>query len=139
MAGVKSFEELDAWKLSVELRDRIFDETERGPASRDFLFRDQIRDASRSAPRNLAEGFGAFLPREFARFARIARRSLAETHNHLLEARTRRYFPDTATDNLLILCKRALGATTALLRYLDRCDGRSPTSWSYPPDRGGKR
>jgi four helix bundle protein len=136
MPTARTFEELDAWKLSAALRDQVFHATETGPASLDFLFRDQIRDSSRSAPRNLAEGFGAFMPREFARFTRIARRSLVETQNHLLEAQARNYFPDGVSGELLIACRRALGATTRLLRYLDSCDGIPPTGWHHPKKRG---
>jgi four helix bundle protein len=133
VATAKTFEELDAWKLSADLRDRIVEATNRGPASRDLEFRRQIRDASRSAPRNLAEGFGAFHPREFARFTRIARRSLTETRNHLLDAQKQRYFDAEATATLLSLCNRALGATTGLLRYLDSCHGAAPTGWDTEP------
>jgi four helix bundle protein len=136
MATARSVDELDAWKLSAgALRDRIFDATEKGPASRDFPFRDQIRDASRSAPRNLAEGFGAYMPREFARFTRIARRSLVETQNHLLDGHTRKYFTERTTAELLSLCRRALGATTKLLRYLDGCNGKPPTGWKHSTQR----
>jgi four helix bundle protein len=130
MAGVKTFEDLDAWRLSVDLRDRVVELTAGRLVARDVAFCDQIRDSARSAPRNIAEGFGAFRPREFARFARIARRSLHETKNHLLEARKCGYLTEPAADELLRLCSRALGATTGLLRYLEACDGQAPVDWS---------
>ena len=130
MAGVKSFEELDAWRLSVDLRDRIVDEIKKPPAAGDSGFCDQIRDSARSAPRNIAEGFGAYKPREFARFVRIAPRSLMETKNHLLEGQKFKYFNEQAASDMLALCDRALGATTALLKYLDSCHGEAPTDWT---------
>ena len=126
MAVATKFEELDAWQLSVELRDRIIDEIQKPPTVRDVSFCDQIRDAARSGPRNISEGFGAYQPREFARFTRIARRSLMETMNHLLEGRGRKYFVDPLASELLTLCDRALRATTGLLRYLVSCNGRAP-------------
>jgi four helix bundle protein len=129
VAGVKSFEDLDAWKLSVDLRDRVLELTESGRAGRDVRFCEQIRDSASSAPRNIAEGFGAFMPREFARFVRIARKSLMETKNHLLDTRGRRYWSEEQAAKLLVLCNRALGATTALLRYLDSRKGIPPTGW----------
>ena len=130
MAPVKRFEDLHAWRLSVELSDRILEKTGEAPAVRDIDFCRQIRDAVRSAPRNIAEGFGAYRPREFARFARIARRSLMETKNHILEGKRSGYFREPGATELLILCSRALGATTGLLRYLESCDGVAPTDWS---------
>ena len=126
MAGAKSFEELDAWQLSVQLRDRVLPELQKEPASRDFAFCDQIRDSARSPARNIAEGYGAYKPREFARFVRIARRSLMETKNHLLDGQHSKYFKEPLASELITLCNRALGATTRLLQYLDSCNGRVP-------------
>ena len=55
----------------------MFAATEAGAASRDFRFRDQVRDSAASAGRNIAEGFGRFSPGDFARFLRYARASLS--------------------------------------------------------------
>ena len=134
MAGARSFEELDAWRLRVELRDRVLRLSACEAVWRDRAFRAQISDAAASAPRNLTEGFGAFKPREFARFTRIARRSLMETRNHLRDAQTRRYLKDDDSHELITLCNRALGATTSLLKYLDSCQGRAPTGWDTAPE-----
>jgi four helix bundle protein len=60
---VKQYEDLIVWRLSVQVRDEIFRLTQSGEASKDFKFRDQIRESSRSAPRNIAEGFGRFAPK----------------------------------------------------------------------------
>lgn len=120
-----------AWQLSVELRDAIFVLTESGPASRDFRFRDQIRVSSSSAPRNLAEGFDLFNPRQFARHARIARGSLGETKNGLLEGRQKNYFSEADTQRLLTIARRARRATTRLMEYLISCKGIAPTGWSF--------
>jgi len=81
--GIRDFRDLVAWQLSYELKCEVFAFTASGPASKDFKYRDQIRDASASAPRNIAEGFGRFRPREFARYLEYARASLMETQNHL--------------------------------------------------------
>jgi four helix bundle protein len=118
MAGVDRFEDLVAWQLCVALKDAVFELTSTGPSARDFQFRDQIRDATSSAPRLLAEGFGRFQPRDFARFCRMARSSLDETRNHVHDARTKKYFDGNDCDRLLDLDKRASIATTRLLNYL---------------------
>jgi four helix bundle protein len=129
MAGARSFEELDAWKLSVELRDRVLRVSACEVVWRDRSFREQIRDAAASAPRNLAEGFGAFKPREFARFTRIARRSLMETRSHLRDAHTRRYLQNGDSEELITLCNRALGATTGLLKTWTAAKAGHPPAW----------
>ncbi len=83
MSVAKRYEDLHVWRLSVDLRDRVIELTSTGRAASDFAFRDQIRDSARSAPRNIAEGFGRFNPRPFAQYLRIARGSLQETRSHL--------------------------------------------------------
>jgi four helix bundle protein len=127
MATARRFEDLEAWQLSVELRDRILHIS---PAFRgDQAFLGQIKDAACSAPRNLAEGFGLFKPRAFARHARIARGSLVETQNHLRDALSREWLTPDEARALLQLNDRAIGATTRLLKYLDSCAGEAPTGW----------
>lgn len=131
MAGVKNFEDLTAWQLSAELRDRILALTDDSPAICDEKFKRDIRRSARSAPSNLSEGFGAFYPREFARFGRIARRSLMETRNHLGDARKQKYFPEKHIKELIHLTYRAQKCTTRLIRYLDSCKGRPPAGWDF--------
>jgi hypothetical protein len=43
--------------------------------------------SARSSPANIAEGFGRFGNKEFARFVRIARGSQEEVLNHFIDAR----------------------------------------------------
>jgi len=126
MAGVKRYEDLVCWQLSYELQQQVFAITE---TCHDFDFRSQIRDSARSAPRNIAEGFGRFEPREFRRFLRIARGSLTETHHHLRDGRDQGYLDDATHDRLSKLTVRATIATTRLMNYLERHQrsrGRTP-------------
>jgi four helix bundle protein len=118
MAGARKYEELIAWKLSVELRDLVYALTERGPAAMDFKFRSQIRDAASSAPRNIAEGFVRFHPSEFAPFVNVAKGSLAETQNHLQHGRERHYFDESEFTRAWRLSCRTVRATSGLHRYL---------------------
>jgi four helix bundle protein len=133
MAGARTYEELEAWQLSRDLRDAVFTLTESGPAVRDRAFRNQIRRSSSSPPANIAEGFGRFKPREFAHFVRIARASLVETRNHIQDGSTKGYFKPDETTRLLNLQERASMVSTRLLRYLDSCKGKAPTGWSAEP------
>jgi four helix bundle protein len=85
----RSFRELVAWQLAFELNERVQKLIKSGSASKDFKFRDQLADSARSAPRNIAEGFGRFNPTEIAQFVDYARGSLDETENHLRTPGTR--------------------------------------------------
>ena len=107
----------------MELRQAVFAFTAAGPAFQDLKFRDQIREATRSATNNIAEGFARFTPREFRRFLSIARGSLTEAHNQLQIAHECRYLADDEYERLSLLAARAATATTRLMRYLDSGHG----------------
>ncbi|MET0214239.1 MAG: four helix bundle protein, partial [Vicinamibacterales bacterium] len=56
--GARSFDELDTWQLSNELKLGVYELIRKPIVQRDLDFRDQMQDSARSAPRNIAEGFG---------------------------------------------------------------------------------
>jgi len=53
VAVAKRYQDLICWQLADELEQLVFELTATGPASRDLKFRDQIRDSSSSATRNM--------------------------------------------------------------------------------------
>jgi four helix bundle protein len=114
----KSFRELVAWQLAVELRDRVLPLLKTGPAARDFRFCDQLADSVRSVPRNIAEGFGRYNPAEIARFIDFARGSLDETENHLRDGVTSSYFPPETAGALILLLARCRTALNHWQTYL---------------------
>jgi four helix bundle protein len=116
--GVARFTELDAWKLSKELQRAVLQLLDRPPLAHNFALRDQLDDAASSPPRNIAEGFGRFDAREFAHLLKVALGSLAETQNHLIDARERGYVTQDELDRCNVLAKRAIAATTRLRAYL---------------------
>jgi len=113
--GVRDFRDLVCWQLSYELKCEVFAFTAIGPASRDFKYRDQIRDSSAAAPRNITEGFGRYRPREFARFLEFARASLMETQSSLIDGRDNGYLSPTLYSRLANLARAALKVTTNLM------------------------
>ena len=129
MAGWTAVEEIEAYRLSVELRDAIIDLTSDGPVTRDYKFRDQIRDSAASAARNLSEGFDRFEHPQFAHLANVAKGSLGETKTALEDGHKRGYFTREETARLCKVAKRAAKATAGLIRYLQR----TPTPKCRPP------
>jgi four helix bundle protein len=109
---------LIAWQLADELRTLIFQMTATGPAATEFRFRSQIRDSISAGCRNLAEGFYRFEHREFAQFTRIARGSLGETRDLLVEGGMAGYFQTDQLQRAQNLEKRAMVAVSRLHRYL---------------------
>ena len=127
--AVRRFEDLVAWQLAFELQREVFAFTAIGAAWRDANYRDQIRDASASATRNTAEGFGRFRPREFARFLEIAHGSLDETKSHLHDGFQRTYLSSFEHERLVRIAIRALAANARLGQYLRGCGGPG-SSWA---------
>ena len=120
MAGFKKFEDIVAWQLSYQLKVRVDEFLGRPEFKRKFKFADQLSDSVRSAPRNIAEGhMRGFKHKEFAQFLRIARGSLGEVLNHLLDARDQRLITDDELVSAERLAKRAIKASTSLIRYLE--------------------
>ena len=112
---MRDFRELVCWQLSYELKCEVLAFIENGPASKDLKYRDQLKDSASSAPRNIAEGFGRFRPGDFARFLEIARASLIETRNHLIDGRDRGYLANPLYSRLQNLTRAALKSTTNLM------------------------
>jgi len=119
MTGWKDFREIVAWQLAQQVKQRVYAFAEQPKVQKKFAFRDQLTEAARSAPANIAEGFGRFGNKEFARFARIAKASEIEVLNHLIDARDQRLLTD---DQLAIeehYVRRALKAIVGLIHHLE--------------------
>ena len=86
MAKVKTVRELRIWQQSIDLAVASYQETSHFPADEKFGMTAQIRRAATSVPANIAEGFGRWSQREFARFLTIANGSLRELETHFLVA-----------------------------------------------------
>jgi four helix bundle protein len=81
--GARTYRELVVFQRSAELRRQVLGLLAHPRALRDRRFCDQLRDAVRSPPRNIAEGFGRYNPAEFAQFMNVAIASLDEVDTHL--------------------------------------------------------
>ena len=119
MAGLRNFRDLDAHKLAVLVRRRVFALTRSGSVTKDFKFVDQIRDAARGGPRNIAEGFSRFKPTEFHQFLSYAKSTLDETGDAIEDGFESGYFTGEQKDEVLALIDRANGAISRLMRYLE--------------------
>ena len=111
--GAKDVTALDAWQLSHELQALIVALLQRSTSAADRLLRDQLHDAAASSPRHIAEGHGRSEV-EYAQFLRFALGTLAETRNHLTNARNRGYITEAERQRGDDLARRAIGATCGL-------------------------
>jgi four helix bundle protein len=86
MATVKTFEGLEVWQHARKLVKEIYGVSNRGPFSKDFGLRDQLRRASISILSNIAEGFERSGNKEFAHFLFMAKGSAGELRAQLYVA-----------------------------------------------------
>jgi four helix bundle protein len=119
MAGFKDFREIGAWQRSREVKLLAYALLKRPEAAHDFKFRDQLRDCSRSAPRNIAEGFARFKHKEFAQFVRVSKGSVGEVLDHFIDAVDNGYLSREEFPQYEHACKKALKAINGLIRYLE--------------------
>jgi len=119
MSGFRDFREIAAWRLSREVKLMAYELLATPEVARDFKFRDQLVDAARSAPRNIAEGFARYKHKEFAQFVRIAKGSMGEVLDHFIDAVDNGYLSATEFARHEHACKKALGAINGLIRYLE--------------------
>ena len=118
VAGAKRVEELLVWQRTHELNIEVWKLTNNGAATRDFRFREQIRDAADSSEHTVAEGFGRFNPTEFARFLDISRASLLEVKGRLRKGLIVGYWEEDDYKRLDQLATRAIQALAGFQRYL---------------------
>jgi four helix bundle protein len=124
MFGVERFEDLVTWQRMYELSLEVWRFTDHPPAGKDFDYRNEIRDASDSAHRNVAEGFGRYNPAEFARFLDISRASALETQALLRKGAAVGYLTEEERARLDGLAVRGLNALAKLQRYLRSPEAR---------------
>jgi four helix bundle protein len=119
VAGVWRFQDLVAWRLAVELKEYVDLLCQRQSIRKDFRFHSQLSDAAASGPRNIAEGFGRHYHPDFARFVRIAKASLLEVLNHLIDAHRKGHITAEELDRGDHAVKKALKAVNGLIRHLE--------------------
>lgn len=104
------FEDLEIWKLAIEIAEMLFDIANRLEEKKLYRFAEQLRGAGLSMPNNIAEGSGSTSKREFIQFLNIARRSTFENANMLIIFARRKLISQEHRDNILmkldILCRK---------------------------------
>ena len=119
MAGWKHFREIAAWQHARALKFKADSFLEKPQFRRQYKFCDQLSDAARSGPRNIAEGFGRFGNKEFARFVRIAKGSEAEVLNHFIDAHDQGLITDLELAQGEHAALKAMKTAVGLIRHLE--------------------
>jgi four helix bundle protein len=100
------FRELEAWKAARKLRREVSAVTKNFPKFEQYQLTQQITNSSRSVSANIAEGYGRFHYKETTKHCRIARGSLDETLDHLIEACDECYIDSKQLEEMTALHER---------------------------------
>ncbi|MEE9914171.1 MAG: four helix bundle protein [Deltaproteobacteria bacterium] len=80
---MKSFRDLDVWRLGMEIVFDVYECTKRFPKEEMFGLVGQIRRAAVSIASNIAEGFNRYHNKEYKQFLYIALGSSAELETQI--------------------------------------------------------
>jgi len=108
--------DLDAWKNSMLLAERLYIITKDFPQHEQFGITSQIRRAAVSVPANLSEGSGRSSRKEFVRFLDISMGSLAELETLIILSNKIEYINETNKKEILELITKCNKLIHGLIR-----------------------
>jgi len=124
VATIERFEELEVWKVSMDLCSVIYTLTNYENFTRDFGLKDQIRRAAVSIPSNISEGYERDSKRQFLYFLVIAKGSCGELRTQLKIARNLNYLDEqtynTVNEQCLSVSKQLKGFINYLKQYNEK-------------------
>lgn len=100
MNHIRSFGDLDVWKVGRDIRCRVYSLAQRLPECERHNLAHQVKSAAVSLTANLAEGYGRFHDKENAQMCRIARGSAYELLDHLIACHDQGYVKDVEYNEL---------------------------------------
>jgi four helix bundle protein len=115
---LKSFTDLESWKISRILRNEISELIKTFPPEEKYRLSDQIIRSSRSIGNNIAEGHGRFHYIDSVKFFLNARGSASETIDHLYVALDEGYITTEIFNKLNKLCEDCSKLINGYINYL---------------------
>jgi len=120
-----SFEELDCWQAARSASKLIRGFIKKLPASERYDLIDNMRRASRSSTRNIAEGFGRFSYRENIKFCIISRGSQYELIDDVISCKEDLYINDVDYFEARKLLNKSIAILNGYINYVEREDAKS--------------
>ncbi|MBI3139363.1 MAG: four helix bundle protein [Sphingobacteriales bacterium] len=122
----QSSEDLEVWKRARVLKKDIALLVKTFPAEEKFRLTDQLIRSSRSVNVQIAEGHGRKTWPERLRFCVIARGSLSETLNHLIDAFDEGIIREEVLQQLRIKINEVERLLNGYISYLDKMSKERP-------------
>lgn len=115
MGRIGSFEELEVWKVSMDLCTEVYRLTNSDVFSKDYSLKDQIRKSAISVPSNISEGFERDGNNQFLYFLAIAKGSCGELRTQLKIAFNLSYISE---NDYLILNESCISTSRQLSGFI---------------------
>lgn len=122
MATIKRFEDLDAWKISRELCNKIGEIIDKELFQKNYRLIGQIEGSSGSIMDNIAEGFERGTRAEFIQFLGYSKGSCGEFRSQLYRSLDRNYITKTEFDELFTLAVRISAMIQKFIEYLQKTE-----------------
>jgi len=122
MATIKTFEDMEAWRMARELSNNIYDLSLTGTFAKDYGLKNQINRSSGSVMDNIAEGFERNGNREFIQFLSVAKGSAGEVRSQLYRALDRKHITKEQHNGLKENALQISKSISGLINYLNKSD-----------------
>ena len=118
--GKRGFEDLDCYKLALEVMAKIHSFSKTLPPTEKFDLYAQIRRSSKGVTGNIGEAYGRYHYLDSLRYYSIARGELNETLAHLINAKVLDYITQSEFEVLYKLIREAEQALNGFMSYIRR-------------------
>jgi len=115
---IKSFEDLECWKACADVRRFISELIQKLPDSEKYDMIDNMKRASHSTTRNIAEGYGRFHFKENIQFCRVSRGSLFELIDDMITCKDEQYITEEMYKEGRSKIDKALAILNGYINYL---------------------
>ena len=112
------FQELEIWKLAIEVAGKLSLIADQLEAKKKFRFAEQLNSAALSISNNIAEGSGSNSKKDFINFLNMAHRSVFENASMLLFFNQGGYISDEELKDLLEELDKLARKITSFQKYL---------------------
>ena len=125
MEPIKSFEDLDVWKVGREISRDLYRLAAQFPKHEQYCLGQQVHTAAVSLTANITEGYGRFYFKENVQFCRIARGSAYELLDHLITCTDQGYLDESQREVLRGKLLRFIQLINGYIRSIGRVDKKT--------------